>query len=61
MNKAHRELLASLAREAPLLPGAGAVAFIDVDSTQKRVYGYRGRTAASIQEPEVPAGGNERG
>jgi hypothetical protein len=40
LNKAHRELLAALAGQAPLLPGADVLAFIDVDSTQKRVYGY---------------------
>jgi hypothetical protein len=40
LGRAHRELLASLARQAPLLPGAGVLAFIDVDSTQKRVFGY---------------------
>jgi hypothetical protein len=40
LNKAHREFLANLTREAPLLPGAGTLAFIDIDSTQKRVYGY---------------------
>ena len=28
--------LARLARRAPLLPGADALAFIDIDSTQKR-------------------------
>jgi hypothetical protein len=32
--------LAALCRQAPLLPGADVLAFIDVDSTQKRVYGY---------------------
>jgi hypothetical protein len=26
---------------APLLPGGGTLAFVDIDSTQKRVYGYR--------------------
>jgi hypothetical protein len=41
LGRAHRELLANLAREAPLLPGAEALAFIDVDSTQKRVFGYQ--------------------
>jgi hypothetical protein len=41
LNKAHREFLANLTREAPLLPGAGTLAFIDIDSTQKRVYGYQ--------------------
>ena len=30
-----------LARQSPLLPGAEALAFIDIDSTQKRVYGYQ--------------------
>jgi len=41
LNKVHRESLAALAREAPLLPGAETLAFIDIDSTQKRVYGYQ--------------------
>jgi hypothetical protein len=41
LQKAHREFLAALARQAPLLPGAQTLAFIDIDSTQKRVYGYR--------------------
>jgi hypothetical protein len=40
LQKAHREFLAGLAGEAPLLPGAETLAFVDVDSTQKRVYGY---------------------
>ena len=35
------ELLARLSREAPLLPGADVLAFIDIDSTQKRVYGHK--------------------
>jgi hypothetical protein len=41
VEKAGRELLARLSRQAPLLPGAGVVAFIDIDSTQKRVYGHK--------------------
>ena len=41
LEKVHRLFLAALARQAPLLPGADTLAFIDVDSTQKRVYGYR--------------------
>jgi Transposase DDE domain group 1 len=41
LQKAHRELLAGLSRTAPLLPGAQTLAFIDIDSTQKRVHGYR--------------------
>jgi hypothetical protein len=39
LEKAGREFLAELARRAPLLPGAGTLAFIDIDSMQKRVYG----------------------
>jgi len=38
---AGREFLARLAREAPLLPGADVLSFIDIDSTQKRVYGHK--------------------
>jgi hypothetical protein len=40
LEKAGRELLAELARRAPLLPGAQTLAFIDIDSMQKRVYGH---------------------
>jgi Transposase DDE domain group 1 len=35
-----RQLLARLAVAAPLLPGGGVLAFIDMDSMQKRVYGH---------------------
>lgn len=35
----HRRVLAGLADRVALLPGGEALAFIDVDSTQKRVYG----------------------
>ena len=35
-----RRLLAELAGQAPLLPGREVLAFIDMDSTQKRVYGH---------------------
>src|ERR1700684_801466 len=41
LEKAGRELLARLCARAPLLPGADVLAFIDIDSTQKRVYGHR--------------------
>lgn len=41
LQRAHRGLLADLARAAPLLPGSETLAFIDIDSTQKRVYGYQ--------------------
>ena len=41
LEKAGREFLAALAGQAPLLPGAGTLAFIDIDSMQKRVYGHQ--------------------
>jgi hypothetical protein len=41
LEKAAREFLAELARRAPLLPGAETLAFIDIDSMQKRVYGHK--------------------
>jgi hypothetical protein len=40
LEKAGREFLAELSRRAPLLPGAGTLSFIDIDSMQKRVYGH---------------------
>ena len=39
--KAALEFLAELSRRAPLLPGADTLAFIDIDSMQKRVYGHQ--------------------
>ena len=39
--KTSREFLARLSRQAPLLPGAGVLALVDIDSTQKRVYGHK--------------------
>ena len=44
--KVSRELLADLARRTPLLPGKDVVAFIDIDSMQKRVYGHQKQGAA---------------
>ena len=41
LEKASRQFLAALAGRAPLLPGAGTLAFIDIDSMQKRVYGHQ--------------------
>jgi hypothetical protein len=41
LEKASREFLGELARRAPLLPGAATLAFIDIDSMQKRVYGHK--------------------
>ena len=46
LQKVHREVLAELARRSPLLPGAGTLAFLDIDSQQKRVYGYAKQGAA---------------
>jgi Transposase DDE domain group 1 len=40
LEKAGREFLVALAGRAPLLPGADALAFVDIDSMQKRVYGH---------------------
>jgi DDE family transposase len=36
-----REFLVQLARHTPVLPGAGAVTFVDVDSLLRRVYGKK--------------------
>jgi hypothetical protein len=41
MQAAGREFLVQLARRTPLLPGAGAVTFVDVDSLLRRVYGKK--------------------
>jgi hypothetical protein len=46
VEKVSRLLLAELARRAPLLPGKDVLAFIDIDSMQKRVYGYQKQGAA---------------
>jgi len=35
-----------LARRAPLLPGADVLAFVDIDSMQKREYGHKKQGAA---------------
>jgi len=46
LGKVNRLLLAGLARRAPLLPGKETLAFIDIDSQQKRVYGRKKQGAA---------------
>jgi hypothetical protein len=46
LGKVNRLLLAGLARRAPLLPGKDTLAFIDIDSQQKRVYGHAKQGAA---------------
>jgi hypothetical protein len=40
LGKVSRLLLVELARRAPLLPGKDVLAFLDIDSQQKRVYGH---------------------
>ena len=42
----HRRVLVELAARTPMLPGADAVVFIDVDSVQRRVYGGTKQGAA---------------
>ncbi len=46
LGKVSRLLLGELARRAPLLPGKDVLAFIDIDSQQKRVYGHKKQGAA---------------
>src|SRR5215470_14953792 len=46
LERVGRELLAGLARRAPLLPGAETLAYVDIDSQQKRVYGHAKQGAA---------------
>jgi hypothetical protein len=46
LEKVSRLLLGELACRAPLLPGRDTVAFIDIDSMQKRVYGHKKHGAA---------------
>ena len=42
----HRRVLIELAARTPLLPGADALSFVDVDSVQRRVYGGTKQGAA---------------
>jgi hypothetical protein len=46
LDRAHRGLTAALAADPRLLPGREELAFIDIDSTQERVYGYQKEGAA---------------
>jgi hypothetical protein len=46
LEKVSRLVLAELARRSPLLPGKDVVAFVDIDSQQKRVYGHQKQGAA---------------
>jgi hypothetical protein len=46
LGKVNRALLAELAHRAPLLPSKDVLAFLDIDSQQKRVYGRKKQGAA---------------
>jgi hypothetical protein len=46
LQKVHRQVLAEPACRTPLLPGKDVLAFIDIDSQQKRVYGHAKQGAA---------------
>ena len=46
LGKVNRLVLAELACRAPLLPGKETLAFVDIDSQQKRVYGRKKQGAA---------------
>jgi hypothetical protein len=52
LDKAHRGFLAALAGDSRLLPGREALAFVDIDSTQKRVYGY-GKEGAAFGHAKI--------
>jgi hypothetical protein len=41
LGKVNRLLLVELGRHTPLLPGKDVLAFVDIDSQQKRVYGHK--------------------
>ena len=61
--KTSREFLGRLSRQAPLLPGADVLAFVDTGSTQKRVYGHEKQVAwvRPYQDPgEIAAGPRPR-
>jgi hypothetical protein len=46
LGKVNRLVLAELARRAPLLAGKDTLAFVDIDSQQKRIYGHKKQGAA---------------
>jgi hypothetical protein len=46
LRSVHRAVLAGLAAATPLLPGADVLAFLDVESTHRQVYGYAKQGAA---------------
>ena len=46
LHSVHRQVVTELAGATGLLPGADALAFLDVDSTHRQVYGYTKQGAA---------------
>lgn len=46
LESVHRQVLVGLAGVAPLLPGAEQIAFLDLDSTHRQVFGYAKQGAA---------------
>jgi hypothetical protein len=54
LHAVHRRFLANLAAHTPLLPGADVMAFIDIDSTHKRVYGRAKQGAEYGRERVIP-------
>ena len=57
LGKVNRLLLGELARRAPLLPDKDVLAFVDIDSMQKRVYGHHSRARRSATQSRAePAG-----
>jgi Transposase DDE domain group 1 len=46
LESVHREVLARMGRSMALLPGGEQIAYLDVDSTHRRVYGYAKQGAA---------------
>lgn len=46
LESVHRRVLTRLAEVTPLLPGAGELMFLDLDSTHRQVYGYAKQGAA---------------
>jgi hypothetical protein len=52
-------VLAELAARTPLLPGSQELVFIDVDSTQKRVFGPA-KQGAAFGHTKIPRGRSEQ-
>ena len=57
LQKRHRQFLAELVRHAPLPPGADLIAFLDIDSQQKRIYARARRQDRGGGARADPSGG----